>query len=225
MPLNIPIKPMNPARKPLVHRINAKPLSNDDMLELNTQSSSHWDGLRHVGYLKAGERKFYNGTKQDEISGPNPSTKLGVHSRLSSKHILRAICRNWRYHLLITACQIFLVRPSQAGAFSSIIAAGPTPTTSPTPASRRIEFPSKTCLPVLILKTPLSPRVIFYLYGLAGLLSTLSSRWTNRLLLLSETVVLSLEWQIHWNLHAGTGKMSLQLSLATPMRMRPGHLI
>lgn len=69
---------MNPERKPYIHKFNIKPRSNDDELDFNTQSSTHWDGLRHVGYQK--ERLFYNGTRQDEISGTPSSNFLGVHS-------------------------------------------------------------------------------------------------------------------------------------------------
>ncbi|OBT67990.1 hypothetical protein VE03_01508 [Pseudogymnoascus sp. 23342-1-I1] len=78
LPLNVPLKPMNPARKPCVHRFNVKPFSNDDELDINTQSSSHWDGLRHFPYLKS--KTFYNGMTQDEISGEESTTRLGVHN-------------------------------------------------------------------------------------------------------------------------------------------------
>lgn len=69
---------MNPERKPCSHRINVKPLSNDDELDINTQSSSHWDGLRHVGYREG--RLFYNGATQEDISGPNANERCGVQS-------------------------------------------------------------------------------------------------------------------------------------------------
>ncbi|GKT40863.1 uncharacterized protein ColSpa_01044 [Colletotrichum spaethianum] len=38
---------------------------NDDVWTFNSQSSSQWDGLRHVGYQK--EEKFYNGVSMDEV--------------------------------------------------------------------------------------------------------------------------------------------------------------
>lgn len=69
---------MNPERKPCTHRFNVKPLSNDDELDINTQSSSHWDGLRHVGYRDG--RRFYNGATQEDISGPNANERCGVQS-------------------------------------------------------------------------------------------------------------------------------------------------
>lgn len=69
---------MNPDRKPCEHRFNRKVLSNDDELDINTQSSSHWDGLRHVGYRDG--RLFYNGSTQHDITGPNANPRNGVQS-------------------------------------------------------------------------------------------------------------------------------------------------
>ena len=51
---------------------------NDDAWSFNTQSSSQFDGLRHVGYQK--ERRFYNGRTLDDIVGNPDSTVLGVHN-------------------------------------------------------------------------------------------------------------------------------------------------
>lgn len=69
---------MNPERKPCGHRFNTKLLSNDDELDINTQSSSHWDGLRHVGYRHG--RLFYNGVTQEDITGLNANARCGVQS-------------------------------------------------------------------------------------------------------------------------------------------------
>jgi len=38
---------------------------NDDYLDINTQSSSQWDGFRHYGYQKAA--RYYGGRTQDDI--------------------------------------------------------------------------------------------------------------------------------------------------------------
>lgn len=38
---------------------------NDDHLDINTQSSSQWDGFRHYGYQKA--KKYYGGRTQEEV--------------------------------------------------------------------------------------------------------------------------------------------------------------
>lgn len=47
-------------------------------LDFNTQSSSHWDGLRHFPYSES--KQFYNGVVQDEISS---SHKIGIQSKVS----------------------------------------------------------------------------------------------------------------------------------------------
>lgn len=48
----------------------------DDVLDgYNTQEGSQWDGLGHVGNLRA--QAYYNGVKNEEIKG---SQKLGIHN-------------------------------------------------------------------------------------------------------------------------------------------------
>lgn len=42
---------------------------NDDFIDINTQSSSQWDGLRHYGYQKA--KRFYGNRIQHEIETSN----------------------------------------------------------------------------------------------------------------------------------------------------------
>ncbi|KAJ6023636.1 uncharacterized protein N7446_014001 [Penicillium canescens] len=78
LPLNVPRKPMNPRRKPCAHTLIAKGHANDDELDFNTQSSSHWDGLRHFPYSET--KQFYNGVVQDDIS---TSHKIGIQSKWS----------------------------------------------------------------------------------------------------------------------------------------------
>ncbi|KAL3485454.1 hypothetical protein BJX62DRAFT_242952 [Aspergillus germanicus] len=80
LPLDVPLKPMNPRRKPCVHTFIAKGHANDDELDFNTQSSSHWDGLRHFPYKDSGQ--FYNGVTQDEIMA---TKKIGIQSRSRNK--------------------------------------------------------------------------------------------------------------------------------------------
>ena len=43
-----------------------------------TKISTQWDGYRHYGYQEL--RIFYNGVTVDEVSGDNPTTKLGTHA-------------------------------------------------------------------------------------------------------------------------------------------------
>ena len=47
------------------HPNGDKRVVNDDFLNINTQSSSQWDGFRHYGYQQAG--KFYGGRTQQEL--------------------------------------------------------------------------------------------------------------------------------------------------------------
>jgi hypothetical protein len=49
------------------HPNGNKRVVNDDFLNINTQSSSQWDGFRHYGYQQAG--KFYGGRTQEELEG------------------------------------------------------------------------------------------------------------------------------------------------------------
>lgn len=80
LPLKMPIRPMNPARKPCVHSINAKGVANDDRLDFDTQGSSHWDGLRHYPFQsRPHEGRYYNGVTQSSISGQDPDHKIGIH--------------------------------------------------------------------------------------------------------------------------------------------------
>lgn len=63
-------------RKPFEQTIiNKAPRSvNDDVLVLNTQISSQWDGFRHYGYQK--ERLYYNGYTLEDLL----ATKVnGIH--------------------------------------------------------------------------------------------------------------------------------------------------
>lgn len=73
LPLGVPQVPMNPLRLPPDHKIFCKGHANDDQVSgtfvarfqrrskahvppqvtLNTQSSTHWDGLRHYPYQKS----------------------------------------------------------------------------------------------------------------------------------------------------------------------------
>lgn len=75
LPLEMPVLPMNPRRAACVHNIIAKGYANDDEIRLNTQSSSHWDGLRHYPYQIESEPRYYNGVLDREIK---ESPKIGV---------------------------------------------------------------------------------------------------------------------------------------------------
>ncbi|PQE12771.1 cyclase protein [Rutstroemia sp. NJR-2017a BBW] len=74
LPLNQPLTPCF-GRQKFSHRIVCKSprTVNDDVVEVNTQSSTQWDGFRHFGYQD--HKVFYNGCTQDEIHN---STRNGI---------------------------------------------------------------------------------------------------------------------------------------------------
>lgn len=93
-PLDWPLTPMNPARGKCVHHINAKGRANDDELYLNTQSSSHWDGLRHYPYQRG--KQFYNGVVQEDITGPKANSKIGMQNIAQKGIAGRGVLLDWR---------------------------------------------------------------------------------------------------------------------------------
>ncbi|KAL3480558.1 putative cyclase [Aspergillus californicus] len=95
LPLHVPLKPMNPRRKPCAHTLIAKGHANDDELDFNTQSSSHWDGLRHYPY--SATKQFYNGTTQDEISSTD---KIGIQNIAENPIITRGVLLDWYSYAL-----------------------------------------------------------------------------------------------------------------------------
>ncbi|QKX57797.1 uncharacterized protein TRUGW13939_04917 [Talaromyces rugulosus] len=93
LPINVPMKPMNPRRKACSHTIIAKGYANDDELDFNTQSSSHWDGLRHYPYSET--QQFYNGVVQDDISGEKANSKIGIQNLASHPLVTRGVLLDW----------------------------------------------------------------------------------------------------------------------------------
>ncbi|PSN65630.1 hypothetical protein BS50DRAFT_601950 [Corynespora cassiicola Philippines] len=97
IPLNLSLdafeQPMNPVRKPCEHRMIAKGHANDDELHINTQGSSHWDGLRHYPYQNT--LQYYNGATQADISGPNANTKIGIQNLALHPLTARAVLLDW----------------------------------------------------------------------------------------------------------------------------------
>jgi hypothetical protein len=68
LPTSIPATPAA-GRLPFKHEIKALApgLAYDDIYALNTQSSTQWDGFRHVAHT--GSRKFYNGVTAEDFAG------------------------------------------------------------------------------------------------------------------------------------------------------------
>ncbi|CVK85311.1 uncharacterized protein FPRN_06812 [Fusarium proliferatum] len=81
-------------RQALEHRIlNKAPMTmNDDVITLNTQSSTQWDGFRHYGYQRTGQ--FYMGHKQEEfVPG---SQYLGIDAYANNGGIVgRGVLIDW----------------------------------------------------------------------------------------------------------------------------------
>ncbi|KAF5579826.1 cyclase [Fusarium pseudocircinatum] len=74
-------------------RIIAKGHANDDELHMNTQGSSHWDGLRHYPYQDS--LLYYNGVTQDEISGVGAGTKIGIQNVARRGIVGRGVLLDW----------------------------------------------------------------------------------------------------------------------------------
>ncbi len=89
LPLESPLLPMNPQRTPCAHNIIAKGYANDDEIHLNTQASSHWDGLRHYPYQIEAEKRYYNGVTAKDFLGNDRTSKIGVQSKLLHNIVTR----------------------------------------------------------------------------------------------------------------------------------------
>lgn len=81
--LDIPDPPVNPTRKPLNHFFQPEEGYTDDVLVMNTQISTQYDGLRHFPYSDDGNvstYRFYNDlvASYDEVIGASPSKVLGI---------------------------------------------------------------------------------------------------------------------------------------------------
>lgn len=81
--LDIPDPPVNPTRKPLSHLYQPEDGYTDDVLVMNTQISTQYDGLRHFAYSDNGNTstyRYYNDLipSYDEVIGPNPTSVLGI---------------------------------------------------------------------------------------------------------------------------------------------------
>ncbi len=96
LPLDCPLLPMNPRRKPCSHNILAKGYANDDELDINTQGSSHWDGLRHYPYQTCDPPMYYNGVLQEDITGNAANDKIGIHNLARRGIAGRAVLLDWR---------------------------------------------------------------------------------------------------------------------------------
>ncbi|KUJ22642.1 uncharacterized protein LY89DRAFT_777704 [Mollisia scopiformis] len=83
MDLNAFTTPINPNRKPLNHLFQPGDGYTDDVVVLNTQVSTQYDGLRHFPYSTDGNTttyQWYNDLIEnfDQVVGPAPTEVLGI---------------------------------------------------------------------------------------------------------------------------------------------------
>jgi len=81
--LDIPDPPPNPNRKPLQHWFQPGDGYTDDVVVMNTQISTQFDGLRHFPYStnnSVDSYQWYNDliANYEDVIGPKPTTKLGL---------------------------------------------------------------------------------------------------------------------------------------------------
>lgn len=71
----------------------------DDSLVMNTQSSTHWDGLRHFAHQKGRdpmEPRFYNNVTADDIVGEYANDKLGMQNLAKQGIVGRGVLLDYR---------------------------------------------------------------------------------------------------------------------------------
>ncbi|KAM0271947.1 hypothetical protein ACHAQH_008886 [Verticillium albo-atrum] len=92
-PLDKPSFPTFERQRFKHHLLNRAPMTmNDDAIELNTQSSTQWDGFRHYGYQRT--KQFYKGHTQGDFE--NGSSTLGIHAWANKGGIIgRGILIDW----------------------------------------------------------------------------------------------------------------------------------
>ncbi|PGG96391.1 hypothetical protein GX51_07845 [Blastomyces parvus] len=78
LPLNVPEQP-GFGREKFIHSIKTlvPGVAYDDNYQLNTQSGTQWDGFRHFSHIPT--QTFYNGTKPEDIVGPNANHNCSIH--------------------------------------------------------------------------------------------------------------------------------------------------
>ncbi|KAL3957046.1 hypothetical protein ACCO45_007624 [Purpureocillium lilacinum] len=95
LPLDVPRQP-SWGRERFRHTIKVvqEGIGNDDLYELNTQSSSQWDGFRHMSH--APTKTFYNNTKAYDIAGPHANDRCSIHHWSSQGMTGRGVLLDYR---------------------------------------------------------------------------------------------------------------------------------
>ncbi|KZT53026.1 hypothetical protein CALCODRAFT_501535 [Calocera cornea HHB12733] len=92
-------------RMQFAHRVLFKPQSAQDEVHYNTQSSTQWDGFKHVAHADPGEergRVFYQGLPMDDVREEKDTLRNGIHHWVEAGGIAgRGILLDWyRWHAL-----------------------------------------------------------------------------------------------------------------------------
>ncbi|KFA54522.1 hypothetical protein S40293_08937 [Stachybotrys chartarum IBT 40293] len=98
--LDMPGPPPNPNRKPLQHIFQPGDGYTDDVVVMNTQVSTQFDGLRHFPYSinnSIDTYQWYNDLIADynEVIGSSPTTVLGVQESAKKGIAVRGVLLDW----------------------------------------------------------------------------------------------------------------------------------
>ncbi|KAF7341142.1 hypothetical protein MVEN_01848900 [Mycena venus] len=97
--LSMPNPPLNTNRRPLIHAIQPFAGYQDDVITLNTQISTQFDGLRHFPYSTNASQdtyQFYNDLITfDDIMAPSGSSTLGIQNAAQKGIAGRGILLDW----------------------------------------------------------------------------------------------------------------------------------
>lgn len=94
--LKAPTIPINPDRKPLQHLFQPAAGYTDDVVVMNTQVSTQYDGLRHYPYSTNNTietYQWYNDLIEtyDDVIGPTPSAVLGIQQAANKAIATRGV--------------------------------------------------------------------------------------------------------------------------------------
>lgn len=98
--LNKFVTPINTARKPLTHLYQPGDGYTDDVVVMNTQINTQYDGLRHFPYstnASTDTYRWYNDLIADyeDVIGPSPTTVLGIQQAAQKGIAGRAVLLDW----------------------------------------------------------------------------------------------------------------------------------
>ncbi|CAI6339945.1 unnamed protein product [Periconia digitata] len=94
-------RPINGERRPLVHVFQPGDGYTDDIMTLNTQMSTQFDGLRHFAYSEKGNRstyRYYNDLIADyeDVIGYNYSSVLGIQQAAEKGIAARGVLLDYK---------------------------------------------------------------------------------------------------------------------------------